>query len=171
VVAGVVRETSGFAMHPAWRHGNGPHNVFDDVAIVGLAQPVTDVAPVALAGAPVNEARILGTGRSTAPGSGASEKFGGGLRDAVLRPITDSECARAFRHRPGNGGEHFNAPRMLCAIDADGLAPLSSGCNGDSGGPLYAGTPAAPVLLGVVSWGGSRCGADHLPSVFADVAR
>jgi hypothetical protein len=60
---------------------------------------------------------------------------------------------------------------MLCAIDVDGLAPLSSGCNGDSGGPLYAGTPQAPVLLGVVSWGGSRCGADHLPSVFADAAR
>ena len=28
---------------------------------------------------------------------------------------------------------------MLCAIDADGRAPLSSGCNGDSGGPLYTG--------------------------------
>jgi hypothetical protein len=60
---------------------------------------------------------------------------------------------------------------MLCAIDVDGLEPLSSGCNGDSGGPLYTGTPAAPVLLGVVSWGSTRCGADHTPSVFAEVAR
>ena len=32
-------------------------------------------------------------------------------------------------------------------------------------------TPAAPVLLGVVSWGSTRCGADHTPSVFADVTR
>jgi Trypsin len=53
----------------------------------------------------------------------------------------------------------------------DGRAPLSSGCNGDSGGPLYAGTAAAPVLLGIVSWGGSKCGADHLPSVFAQISR
>ena len=27
------------------------------------------------------------------------------------------------------------------------------------------------MLLGVVSWGSTRCGADHTPSVFADVAR
>ena len=38
--------------------------------------------------------------------------------------------------------------------------------------PLTIIIPAgAPVQLGVVSWGGDRCGADHLPSVFADVAR
>ena len=35
----------------------------------------------------------------------------------------------------------------------------------------YTGTATAPVVLGLVSWGGSRCGADHLPSVFADAAR
>jgi hypothetical protein len=128
VVGGVVHDTIGFAMHPGWRRANGPHNVLDDVAIVQLAQPVIDVAPVPLGGAPGEEARILGTGR-------------------------------------------FNTARMLWAVDVDGLAPLSSGCNGDSGGPLYSGTPQAPVLLGVVSWGGSRCGADRLPSVFAEVAR
>jgi hypothetical protein len=60
---------------------------------------------------------------------------------------------------------------MLCAIDADGRAPLYSGCYGDSDGPLWTGSANAPVQLGVVSWGGDRCGADHLPSVFADVAR
>jgi hypothetical protein len=116
-IAGVLvgtqqRHGNRFAMHPGWRHANGPHNVLDDVAIVQLDQPITGVAPVALGGA-----------------------------------------------------------RMLCAIDVDGLEPLSSGCNGDSGGPLYTGTTAAPVLLGVVSWGSTRCGADHTPLVFADVAR
>jgi hypothetical protein len=60
---------------------------------------------------------------------------------------------------------------MRCAVDVDGLPPLSSGCNGDSGGPLYAGPPSRPVLVGVTSWGGLRCGADGLPSVFADVVR
>jgi secreted trypsin-like serine protease len=58
---------------------------------------------------------------------------------------------------------------MRCSIAADGQEPLYSGCNGDSGGPLWTGT-TAPVQLGV-SWGGDRGGADHLPSVFADVAR
>ena len=85
--------------------------------------------------------------------------------------MTDKECAAVWKHRRGNGGERFDAARMLCAIDVDGQEPLSSGCNGDSGGPLYTGTAAAPVLLGVVSWGSTRCGADHTPSVFAEVAR
>ena len=68
----------------------------------------------------------------------------------------------------GNGGERFDAERMVCAGDVDGRAPLSSGCNGDSGGPLYA---EGPVLLGIVSWGSEKCGADGTPSVFAQVDR
>lgn len=171
-VGGVTHKTARVAMHPGWSRENG-HNLLDDVAIIQLDAPAAGITPVALGAAHVPQATILGRGRSTVPGSGASEEqtFDRGLRDATLRPISDASCASAFRHHKGNGGERFDAARMLCAIDVDGLAPLSSGCNGDSGGPLYAGTAAAPVLLGVVSWGGSRCGADHLPSVFADVAR
>ena len=60
---------------------------------------------------------------------------------------------------------------MICAIDPDGRAPLSSGRNGDSGGPLMAGTYDALRVLGVVSYGGGGCGKDHLPSVFAEVQR
>jgi hypothetical protein len=112
---------------------------------------------------------ILGRGRSTAPGSGQTEPFDGKLRQATLRTISDKECAKDFKHERGNGGERFDAKRMVCAIDVDGKSSLSSGCNGDSGGPLYTGSDAAPALIGVVSFGGSRCGADLLPSVFAEV--
>jgi hypothetical protein len=73
------------------------------------------------------------------------------LRQATLKQSSDSGCARAFAHnRPGTG-ERFNAARMVCGIDPDGRQPLSSGCFGDSGV-------------------GDKCGADHSPSVFADVA-
>jgi secreted trypsin-like serine protease len=178
-IAGVVvgteqRHGTRFALHPGWRHANGAHNVLDDVAIVQLDAPVTAVAPVALGGTPGGETWILGRGRRFAPGTGHSEKeilSAGGLRQAQLRPIGDQQCAATWKHRRGNAGERFDATRMLCAIDVDGREPLSSGCNGDTGGPLYTGTPAAPVLLGVVSWGSTRCGADHTPSVFAEVAR
>jgi secreted trypsin-like serine protease len=169
-VGGTLHKAARVAMHPGWRHANG-ENLRDDVAIVQLADPAAGIAPATLGAARPAQATILGRGRSQAPGSGSSESFDATLRGATLRLISDDACARAFKHHKGNGGERFDAARMLCAIDVDGRAPLSSGCNGDSGGPLYTGTPAAPVVLGIVSWGGSKCGADHLPSVFADAAR
>jgi Trypsin len=174
-VGGVVRQAIRVAMHPGWRNRNGSSNFLDDVAVIELDQPVTGVALVTLggigAGAGAGEARILGRGRRFAPGTGHSEAemLDSTLRTAVLRTISDRACARAFKGYKGSSGERFDR-RMRCSIDADGRKPLFSGCNGDSGGPLWVGTPDAPVQLGVVSWGGDRCGADHLPSVFADVA-
>jgi hypothetical protein len=172
-VAGVTRPVARIAFHPNWRRQNGPGNFLDDVALVQFDEPVAGARPVTLGGTPPAAARILGRGRIAAPGSGLSEAdaHDGTLREAVLRPISDTRCARDFARARGNSGERFDARRMLCAIDANGRPPLSSGCNGDSGGPLYTGEPASPVLLGVVSWGGAGCGADHLPSVFADVGR
>jgi secreted trypsin-like serine protease len=171
-VGGTVHKTVRVAMHPGWRHENG-HNLLDDVAIIQMDAPAAGVAPVTLGSANVPQATILGRGRSTVPGSGSSEAqtFDLQLRDATLKLMSDAACAKAWKHHKGNGGESFNAARMLCAIDVGGRVPLSSGCNGDSGGPFYTGTAAAPVVLGLVSWGGSKCGADHLPSVFANAAR
>lgn len=171
VVGAETRRITDVALHPGWPRRNGPSNFLDDVAVVELDSPVTSVTPVRLGGASVAEALILGRGRPFAPGTGHSETetLDSTLRQAPLRTISDAACARAFRHRTSES-ERFD-PRMRCAIDADGREPLYSGCNGDSGGPLWTGTPAAPIQLGVVSWGGDRCGADHLPSVFADVDR
>jgi secreted trypsin-like serine protease len=171
-VGAEVRGVTGVALHPNWRAANGPQNFLDDVAIVGLDRPVEGVTPVVLGGPAVAEATITGRGRPFAPGTGHSEAetFDGTLRSATLRTIDDAACAAAFKGYQGSSGERFD-PRMRCSIDPDGAEPLASGCNGDSGGPLWTGPAAAPVQLGVVSWGGDRCGADHLPSVFADVAR
>jgi Trypsin len=159
------------ALAPGWETApGGPY--LDDIAIVGLDPPVTRVTPMPLRapGARLpRHVRLLGRGRTVAPGQPGNAQ--GQLREAVLASVGDGACARIWRHQPGNDGERFSAARMLCAIDADGRAPLSSGCNGDSGGPVYSGTDRRPRLLGVISWGGKRCGADHLPSVAAEVAR
>lgn len=161
-------------MHPGWRHANGSSNYLDDVAIVQLGAPVISVAPVTLGGDGIETARIIGAGLPFAPGTGHSESemySNTGLRQATLRQVSDDDCAQVYRRNHPGTGERFDAARMRCAVDVDGREPLSSGCFGDSGGPLIAGTNAAPVLLGVVSWGGDKCGADHSPSVFADVNR
>jgi len=173
VVGGdIVRDASHVAMHPNWRHRNGPENFLDDVAIVELAEPVTTVTPIALAATDVPEASITGRGRAFAPGTGhgESEMLDASLRSAPLHTLTDAQCATAFKGYKGSSRERYDA-RMRCSIDADGRDPLYSGCNGDSGGPLWATIGGVPMQLGVVSWGGDRCGADRLPSVFADVTR
>lgn len=172
VVAGQQRRAAHLALHPNWRQANGATNFLDDVAIVALDAPVTGVPTVTLGGAAPEQATILGRGRAYAPGTGHSEAqmLDGSLRGAPLRLLDDRACATALKgYRPATG-ERFD-PRMRCAIDADGREPRSSGCFGDSGGPLWTGAADAPVQLGVVSWGGDRCGADGLPSVFADVER
>lgn len=171
-VGGVGRRTTRVAMHPNWRLRNGTDNYLDDIALIELDAPVLGVPLVAIGGPAVAEAQILGRGRRFAPGSGHGEAqaLDSTLRGATLRTIEDADCAHRLKGYVGSTRERFY-PRMLCAIDADGVKPLYSGCNGDSGGPLWTGSASAPVQLGVVSWGGDRCGADHLPSVFADVAR
>jgi secreted trypsin-like serine protease len=172
-VAGRARPVTGVALYPGWRRANGPQNYLDDVALLMLGERVELVPIATLGGVPAPAMRIVGRGFANAPGSGHSEteNFHAVLRQATLRTMSDRACAKAFRHARGNAGERFDGSRMICAIDPDGRAPLSSGCNGDSGGPLMAGSYDAPRVLGVVSWGGAGCGADHLPSVFAEVAR
>ena len=171
-VNGQTRKVTAVGMHPNWRQRNG-ENYVDDVALVQLESPVLGVPQVTLGGTDPGVATIVGTGAVYAPGTGHGEIEtikDGGLNQAVLRSMTDRDCAKSFGdHRPSSG-ERFDAKRMRCSIDQDGKAPLSSGCFGDSGGPLVTGLASAPVLLGVVSWGSDRCGADHTPSVFADVS-
>src|SRR5690349_3872102 len=72
-VAGRTVGVANIALAPGFEHRNGSGNYLNDAAIVQLAQPVTDVAPVALGGTDAAEARIIGTGRQYAPGTGHSE--------------------------------------------------------------------------------------------------
>jgi hypothetical protein len=164
-VGGTVRRGVRFALPPGWERMNG-QNRLDDVALIQLDRPVTGVTPAKLGGTVPNRVLVLGRGASKPSGAGA-----GRLREAELRRLSDRDCARNYRGHRGNGGERLDAARMLCAIDVNGKSPLSSACVGDSGGPLYARSRRAPRVVGVVSWGGARCGADSLASVFAEVER
>ena len=168
-VGGVTRRGIRVAMFPAWRTRNGPNAPLDDVAIVALDQAVPGVRPAALATARTRipkRLRLLGSG-VTQPDRRVEI---GSLRQATLRTVSDRTCARVWRRHRGNGDERFDAPRMVCAVDANGRPPLSSACYGDSGGAMYAGSLARPVLIGVTSWVGPGCGTDHLPSVGARVS-
>jgi Trypsin len=168
-VGGTTRRGVRFALHPGWRHRNGL-NLLEDLVLIQLDAPVLGVPPVTIGGPLPATVKIVGRGMFTAPPPGSTTgDLDEQVRIAALRPITDAECARAYRRRRGHDGERFHAAQMFCATDIDGLPPLSSPCFGDSGGPIYSGPESAPVIHGTVSWGGTRCGADLLPSVYASV--
>jgi hypothetical protein len=169
-VAGTTRRGIRFSMPPGWERFNG-HNPFEDVAVIQFDAPVPGVPRVSIGGPLPDRVRVAGTGLYEPFVSGRDEAYDGQLRIAELRPISDAECARAYRRRTGSELERFHAVEMFCATDVDGIAPLSSPCSGDDGGPLYSGPESAPLLHGIFTWSGSLCGADHLPSVYASVNR
>jgi hypothetical protein len=114
---------------------------------------------------------IAGRGQTKAPRPGQTAEPGVfPPRWASLKSLADADCERRWKRSATKYSNRFVAASALCAVDADGRAPFSSVCNGDSGGPMVSGTLARPLLVGVISWTGPRCGADKLPSVSAEVA-
>ena len=173
--SGAVRQAAGVSIQPSYvrRALDGTLNrdgPADDIAIVVLASPVTDVKPLALrsrAPAKGTRALLLGAGQKTVPRKPvqAAANFES-LRKTTLTVISDGAC-RAFYRR--HGGTAYRAAlrsaSMVCATDPDGRRPFRSACSGDSGGPLVVGS----TLAGIVSWG-LRCGGDLDPTVFTDPA-
>jgi hypothetical protein len=171
-VGGVTRMGVRVALPPTWRTRRVGF-ALDDIAIVQLDRPVTGVRPAALpppSARVSRRVRVLGQGQIAAPAPGKRAPSGVfRLRQAILRSIGDPACDTAWRRSGTRYRTRFEAALMVCAIDADGRGPRASVCAGDSGGPLVSGSLARPVLLGVISWTGPRCGADRLPSVAAEV--
>jgi len=150
----------------------------NDVAVLTLTQPVTDVpflAPLSPAeaaaytgsGQPV---RVVGWGNT----STTARVFPSVFQVGQLAVFPDSVCG---------GGEAFifngltfrgfvaseaNPRSQICA---GGVTPDSrrvDSCQGDSGGPLIGGTGPAERLVGIVSWG-NDC-ANEYPGVYTRVA-
>jgi secreted trypsin-like serine protease len=173
VVGGQVRKGTRVALPATWRAQRAGFAV-DDIAIVQLDRPVTSVEPATLAPAGAKlpkSVRIVGRGQIKAPAPGKKATSGiYHLRHATLKTLGDADCTRRWKRSGTKYRNRMDAPTAFCVIDADGRAPLDSVCAGDSGGPLITGTLAKPVLLGVISWTGPRCGADRLPTVAAEVA-
>ena len=171
--SGAVRHASGISVQPDYvrRALDGSANrdaPADDIAIVLLDAPVSEVTPLTLrAKAPKagTGALLLGGGQKQVPGKAVGSNYEP-LHRATLELISDGACGAFYRRHGGKAYRSALRPKtMLCATDPDGRAPFRSACTGDSGGPLVAG----PALAGIVSWG-LRCGGDHDPTVFTDPA-
>jgi trypsin len=143
-----------------------------DVAVLNLAQPA-GVAPIALA-TPEQSAAATGVGAQLrVAGFGATNPFGthlsGFLKATIEQSRSESRCLKAYTR------DLFAPESMICALGArrkhGGRFKIhTSACSGDSGGPLVADTPAGPVEVGTVSFGGALCGLPAAPTVYSRVS-
>lgn len=156
-VGSETRRGVAIALPPTWRERSAGF-ARDDVAIIRLDRPVTAVKPVPLATSTPAKVRILGQGKRAwdAP-TGRTP-----LRQATLTTLSDGACGPKWKGT--KYAKRFEAASEVCA------GGKASVCAGDSGGPMIGGTLAAPVLVGIISWTGPRCGEDKLPSVSAEAA-
>lgn len=135
-----------------------------DVAVLRLAEAVTNITPVTYAGSTaIDDAVSPDNSNTTVMGWGALEWDQGGpevLYQASLVRNTIAEC---------NGLSFYDGKltnNNVCAGDL--AAPGKSACYGDSGGPLVGKDDnGKTVQIGVVSGGPRRCG--DVPGYFARV--
>ncbi len=133
-----------------------------DVALLKLAEPVTDITPATLIGrqgASYEQPGLLlvtaGWGTLQEGGTSASNR----LQHVSVPVVAMSACQQAYADRP------VDDQVELCA----GVAGKDS-CQGDSGGPLMVQAPTGHwQQLGVVSWG-RGCARADAPGVYARLA-
>jgi secreted trypsin-like serine protease len=129
----------------------------NDVGVLRLAEPVS-VPPIALPNV-AEDAALSAPGRPvTAYGWGAvdigtkPQRF---LREGVTRVVGGGACSKSWRKLEPT--LVLNQRFKVCAEGASNFRPDT--CRGDSGGPLVGVDPTGrPVLLGITSFGGPKCG-------------
>ncbi len=86
------------------------------------------------------------------------------LRSAEVSIVSRSQCSADYS---GEGLPPFDG-QFICA--AGSTPPPADSCYGDSGGPLFSGTPGEPSdeLLGLVDFG-AGCGQEGSPGVYQSV--
>lgn len=134
-----------------------------DVALLLLAQPVTDVAPLEIIDDPALVqtgvmATVLGWGITT-----PTAEEGSLILQKVQVPVVDQTLANDADHLDGGLTEN-----MLAAGLEEGGADT---CDGDSGGPLVIrGRDGQWVQAGIVSWG-DGCGEPKKPGAYTRVSK
>jgi hypothetical protein len=120
----------------------------DDVAVIVLAHPVTDIAPLPLATtAPADGEPTLTVGRGI---TGAAGELGTTARAARQQVLSSAACSsiytRALLHPAFHLCTRENAPNDAQA------------CAGDSGSPVMVTRDGALLQAGLVTWGGETQG-------------
>lgn len=133
---------------------NDASTTIDDVTTTYLE--IDDRGDDLYDGAPV---RVFGWGRFGETATAARSLT---LREAGLRVLTAESC-RAPEYLNDHKDLH---ERVFCAQDVERKT-----CVGDSGGPVVQGDAADNIkLVGIASWGSSKCESDGHPGVYTRIA-
>lgn len=143
------------AFDPNWGRGRSVGRIVgSDVGLVELAAPVVGVNPVPVA-TPEQAALVAPGATVTVSGWGLTRETEAELTSDAPRTLRSADVPV----RSKTWCDHRLESDSAAVVCAGRLRrPVAGSCYGDSGGPLYARTPAGPVQVGIVSAGGGRCG-------------
>jgi hypothetical protein len=145
---GYMASSDGIIVNPGFQVSN----LHNDVALVRLSSPITDIEPISLVGeseaaavASPGEVMILGWGSTTLTSFGRSDT----MQQATIPIQPESICVERM-------GDTYSSNQMFCAgrlASAPGAQDGVDACFGDSGGPALLRINGVLKVAGIVSWG------------------
>ncbi|HEX3318553.1 MAG TPA: serine protease [Solirubrobacteraceae bacterium] len=149
-------DVTGVSVDPGYRPGRTGH----DAAVVQLASPTASpavtVATPDEAGLAAPGTRLLLTGWGLVANNDRATPDN--LQEADITAASNKRCRVDYQAA-------FSGTKMICTTGG-----LPDACKGDSGGPLVSLNAPAPTLVGIVSFGGQRCGDRRHPGVYTRVS-
>lgn len=138
-----IREVTTYEVHPEFDEVT--YN--NDVAILFLKDPVTEVTPIAVNGdeaVPTDGEDLTLLGMGSLDENGTFPEF---LQVATVQSVDYATCVAAWSDT-ADGAVSIDPVLQLCAA-----APGKDACEGDSGGPLFISSGSSYVLVASVSFG------------------
>lgn len=143
-----------------------PRRVGPDLALVTLAEPVSDITPARVAGprewrawSPASKGVAVGWGATNTDIDGEKTRFPAATMTTAVPFLPTATCRMLIGDMQGGG--------TLCM---GGRKARVDACNGDSGGPVFGrDSLGAPIVVAVVSRG-DGCATLFRPGVYAATA-
>ncbi|MGG8405449.1 S1 family peptidase [Streptomyces sp. 12297] len=152
---GQLRSVRSITIHPRYAKGEEAY----DLAVLELAKPVTDIAPVKLPTLgtdallrPGHKATVIGWGNTNTEVTNYPDR----LRGVQVPLVSHAECKATNRE--------YDKSVNICA----GVEGKDS-CQGDSGGPLSRKVAGRTYQIGIVSYG-EGCAEQGAPGVYASTS-
>lgn len=141
-------------------HQYNPDGADYDFCLLRLDRPLPIGRSIAVLDLPARDYALEVDDILVVSGWGSTDKTGNGhvpdrVRFVPVPLLSTNKCQRAYKFPI--------TPRMICAGYSEGG---KDACNHDSGGPAVRDN----ILLGVVSFGGRRCGDPNSPGVYSRVS-